>query len=742
MQRLSWALMILAGTVLVISLVARNRQARRTGPESRPAETRPSATRPASTRPAAAAASRPAGRTPKTPAAVASRPATQPAASVRWFDTRGAKGKHVLGSYDADKKKNTYLFQVELVNEYAALRTLKLARYFTTVEDKKRYESDPAAYAKAIRDNPEGDDGHYCLLNHVRYGNDRYLPLATRRVKLRLGDGPLVTLHPRQWRCLGTTTDEETGSQSVRFEWWAMRGKGEADARKHPVLRLVKTYTVNPKQYSLEVSLRAENRSHKALVVSLDQFGPTGVPLEDRRSDMRFAAWGRLAGDGQVEGQLEAKGKLKNIPLIGMSRKQLDKLNRDNEKTKGEKGYFDKPYAEVGRSQGGQGGQQAPVVWIGQTNKFFASLLYLRPQVEGRLQAANYKAEFYYAGAVESPESRTHVTGVMIPALSLSPAGKAGAAHTLTFDLFAGPKKRAMFTNPKADFYSPQYEKLNYSGTIHLGACFCTWAPLTFGMMWLLNTLSSTVSFGNYGVAIFLLVVVVRLVLHPLTRKGQLSMVKMQKLAPQMQKLKEKYADDKETLNKEMMRMYKEQGASPLLGCLPMMLQMPIWIALWTALNASVELRHAAFLPWWIIDLAAPDALITFGQKLPFLGESFNLLPILLTISMFLQTKLNPQMAGAGTGATPQQQQQKKMMTYMMPGMMLLFFYQAPSGLTLYIMASTTASVIEQMLIRKHIRDKEAAEAAATATVHVPGKGFRDSRPKKPKGPNWFKRPF
>ena len=171
-----------------------------------------------------------------------------------------------------------------------------------------------------------------------------------------------------------------------------------------------------------------------------------------------------------------------------------------------------------------------------------------------------------------------------------------------------------------------------------------------------------------------------------------------------------------------------------------MMLQMPIWIALWTALNASVELRHAAFLPWWIIDLAAPDALITFGQKVPFLGESFNLLPILLTISMFLQTKLNPQMAGAGS--TPQQQQQKKMMKYMMPGMMLLFFYQAPSGLTLYIMASTTASVIEQMLIRKHIRDRDAAEEAATATVPMPGKRFRDSRPKKPKGPNWFKRPF
>jgi YidC/Oxa1 family membrane protein insertase len=187
-----------------------------------------------------------------------------------------------------------------------------------------------------------------------------------------------------------------------------------------------------------------------------------------------------------------------------------------------------------------------------------------------------------------------------------------------------------------------------------------------------------------------------------------------------------------------MMKMYKEQGATPILGCLPMLLQMPIWIALWTGLNAAVELRHAGLLPFWITDLAAPDALFSFGTPLPLIGATFNLLPILLTVAMFFQAKMNP--ATAGAAASPEQQTQQKMMRYMMPGMMLMIFYNAPSGLSLYVMTSISAGVIEQILIRKHIAEKEAAEAARTTTVRVGGKGFRDNREKKPKSP--YKKPW
>ena len=253
-------------------------------------------------------------------------------------------------------------------------------------------------------------------------------------------------------------------------------------------------------------------------------------------------------------------------------------------------------------------------------------------------------------------------------------------------------------------------------------------------VIWLLSVIAGMTG-DNYGVAIIVLVLLVRLCLHPLTKKSQVSMMKMQKLQPQIQKLRDKYGDDKETLNKEMMRIYKEQGAKPLLGCLPMLLQMPILIALFTGINASVQLRHAAFLPMWITDLAAPDRLFTWSRSLPLIGQSFNLLPVLLCVAMFFQTKMNPQMSGQQPASSEQAAQQQKMMKYMMPGMMLVFFYKAASGLTLYFMASTAAGVVDQWAVRRHIRQREEAQAATETTINMPGKAARGHRPKKPKDP-------
>ena len=182
-------------------------------------------------------------------------------------------------------------------------------------------------------------------------------------------------------------------------------------------------------------------------------------------------------------------------------------------------------------------------------------------------------------------------------------------------------------------------------------------------------------------------------------------MMKMSKLAPQAEEIKKKYANNKAEQQKQMMALYKEQGASPVLGCLPMLLQMPIWIALFSAIRTSIDLRGAAFLPFWITDLSVPDALFQLPEataSIPFigsfLGTSFNLLPILLGISMFLQQKLMS--SSSATAASSQAAQQQKMMMWMMPIMMLLFLYRAPSGLNLYIMSSTAGGVFEQYIIR------------------------------------------
>ncbi|MDP7636299.1 MAG: YidC/Oxa1 family insertase periplasmic-domain containing protein, partial [Phycisphaerae bacterium] len=511
------------------------------------------------------------------PATASAPPVMKPAGpAVKWYSTSVQAQHYTLGSLDPD---SGYMFRLELTSEYAAIGTLKLSRQFSTVAHKKRYESDPKAYNKQILEHPEKDDGHYCLLNPVVYEDEeaRYLPLATREYQIEVEDhGKPTRSVAKGWRRIKTKAPIEYGSQSLSFEMKVYRGLNEKDAARHPYLRVTKTYTVRKNDYTVQVTLRVKNLSNRPLKVGIDQRGPTGVPREDRRSDLRFLAWGQLAAPKQAEAKLRAKGKLSS-----------DDLGRYS------------PIREINDNK--------PILWIGQTNKFFASVLYLQPEIAQRLQAANYQPEFYYGTAMESESSLTPFTGVKIPSLALAAAGKPGAVKTLTFDLFAGPKKRAMFDDQEAEFFKKQYKDLDYLGTIHFGACFFTIPLLTFGMMRLLNVLSM-VALGNYGVAIILLVTLVRLVLHPLTKRSQISMMKMQKMAPQIAKLKEKYANDKETLNKEMMRVYKEQGTKPLLGCLPMLLQMPIWIALFTGLNAAVELRHAAFLPVWITDLTGPDA--------------------------------------------------------------------------------------------------------------------------------------
>jgi YidC/Oxa1 family membrane protein insertase len=236
----------------------------------------------------------------------------------------------------------------------------------------------------------------------------------------------------------------------------------------------------------------------------------------------------------------------------------------------------------------------------------------------------------------------------------------------------------------------------------------------------------------NYGVIIIIIVFLIRLFLHPITKKSQVSMSKMQKLGPKVAELKKKYASNKAELQKQTMALYREQGASPIMGFLPMLVQMPIWISLYSAIYASVALRGAAFLPFWITDLSAPDALFRFTAiKLPIFGkiDSFNLLPILMGVAFYLQQKLMPKPPAAAVDS--QVAQQQKMMMIMMPLLFPLMLYKAPSGLNLYIMASTFAGVVEQYVIRKHIREKEEAEShgLVAATSKTGGK----AKKKKPK---------
>ena len=216
-----------------------------------------------------------------------------------------------------------------------------------------------------------------------------------------------------------------------------------------------------------------------------------------------------------------------------------------------------------------------------------------------------------------------------------------------------------------------------------------TWVvPLTRFFHWLLQALYSVVP--NYGVAIILLTILVRLVTAPLTNRQMRSMERMRALAPKLEELQAKYADDKAKQSEEMMKLYRQEGVNPLGGCLPMVLQIPVFIGLFYALRSSIELRHSPFFGW-ITDLSIPESLFTIpGLELP-----VRVLPILMGASMVVQQKLTPMQADPA---------QAKMMLIVMPVMMTVMFYQFPSGLVLYWMVSNVIAISHQLWIGRRLR--------------------------------------
>ncbi|MFH1395632.1 MAG: membrane protein insertase YidC [Candidatus Omnitrophota bacterium] len=207
------------------------------------------------------------------------------------------------------------------------------------------------------------------------------------------------------------------------------------------------------------------------------------------------------------------------------------------------------------------------------------------------------------------------------------------------------------------------------------------------------------VGIKNWGVAIICLTILINAILFPLTYKSFSSMQKIKQIQPHIQKLKELHKDNPNKMNKEMMELYRKYNVNPLGGCLPMILQMPIFIALYQGLMRSIELKGANFL--WIKNLARPDA-VQLPFSLPVIGNHINILPLLMAGMMIVQQK-----ASQGTSApTAEQAQQQKMMLLMMPVLFGFLFYNMPSGLVLYWLTNTILMTTEQKMINKRIESK------------------------------------
>jgi YidC/Oxa1 family membrane protein insertase len=196
-------------------------------------------------------------------------------------------------------------------------------------------------------------------------------------------------------------------------------------------------------------------------------------------------------------------------------------------------------------------------------------------------------------------------------------------------------------------------------------------------MFWLLTKFYAVTK--NYGIAIILLTIVVRILLFYPSLKSAMSMEEMKTLQPEMTALREKYKKDPQKMNQEMMRMYKEKKVNPLGGCLPMLLQLPFFVALYNVLSVSIELRQAPFLSFWIKDLSVYD--------------HFYILPVLMGVSMIVTMKMT------STSVDPAQ---AKMMTVMNVLFIFLFAW-LPAGLLLYITLSNVLSIVQQIYVRKII---------------------------------------
>jgi YidC/Oxa1 family membrane protein insertase len=375
-------------------------------------------------------------------------------------------------------------------------------------------------------------------------------------------------------------------------------------------------------------------------------------------------------------------------------------------------------------------------LWSALTNMYFAAVVRPVP-IDGQDQPwLQFSKAQYYPSATDEKDDQNCSYSMTSQSITLDAAGSDGATQSYSLAMYLGPKDKRIFEKNEI------YKSLEYFQTIDFRACCCPVsmiAPMAFGVMWLMNTMFTLMGpLGNYGVVIIILVFLVRLAMHPITKKSQISMMKMQKLGPKMKEIQAKYANNKQEMNKQVMAMYREQGVSPVSGMLPMFLQMPIWIALWTAVYTSVDLRGASFLPFWITDLSMPDQLFVIPyaaklQELKYIGNFiptyFNLLPILMGVVMYAQQKMMPSAQTAQPDS--QMAQQQKMMMIMMPLMFPIMLYTGPSGVNLYIMTSIGAGVIEQKVIRKHLKEKE--EAESVGKVPVTSKTGGKVKKKKPK---------
>ncbi len=327
--------------------------------------------------------------------------------------------------------------------------------------------------------------------------------------------------------------------------------------------------------------------------------------------------------------------------------------------------------------------EDIPIDWLAVKSKFFVQIL--KPQggaLAYRMFMEREVSPEEKAGYAKAP-SKVKITGVA--GAIVLPEKEIAAGNTTVEEkmmLYIGPKKLSILRTLG----------LKEEDVMDFGM----WRAICHILVWLMNALYQIIP--NYGVAIILITMIIRIIFWPLTHKSNQSMKKMQELQPLIAELRTKYKDNPRKMQEEMMNLYKVHKVNPLGGCLPMLIQIPVFVALFYVLKSAIELRFAEFL--WIKDLSEPERL--FYGVIPFLPWGLNILPIFMAVTQAWQTHLMP-------SSDPMQQ---KMMVFFMPVLMLVLFYNMPSALILYWTANQVIMIVQQLFQKYRISlEKQKAHA-------------------------------
>ncbi|MBW1860817.1 MAG: membrane protein insertase YidC [Deltaproteobacteria bacterium] len=301
--------------------------------------------------------------------------------------------------------------------------------------------------------------------------------------------------------------------------------------------------------------------------------------------------------------------------------------------------------------------------------------------ISGRIGWMAYESGHFMAAIIPDDQSKGSFQGRLLPsgfleaiyitpAVSLESHGQISSSYIL----YLGPRDLSILKHLD--------KKLDLA--INFGWTDIIAKPLLYALRFFNQYVK------NYGISIILLTILIKALFWPLTHKSYKSMKEMQKLQPLMAKLREKYKNDKQQMNKELMALYKTYKVNPMGGCLPMIIQIPVFFALFRILGNSIELRHAPFL-FWINDLSAPDRLFNFTFQIPFMSPPYGIpiLTLMMGASMFVQQKMTP---------TPGDPTQAKVMMFL-PVIFTVMFINFPSGLVLYWLTNNILSIGQQYRI-------------------------------------------